>query len=406
MKALQFNVSIPQFLALKTFGPVCRSAHYSWPFSAVRLVDVPEPQLPSGDWVKIKVLRCGVCSSDVNTVMLNNSPAWSAYTSFPSVLGHEIAGAIVEAGAGVTGLQAGDLVAVCPVINCRVRGIEPGCSACRQGLSCCENFAEGKLPPGTALDVCSGTLGGYSEYIIAHGSQVYKVPQGVSLEAAALIEPFAIALESVLSNKPEKDEQVLVIGGGVIGNMIIQVIRALDIPCRITAAVSSSFTAGLARKSGADHTIRGKRQLEEAAEITGGKCYVPLLGPATMMGGFHRVYDCLSKSDSVTMALRAVRTGGVVSLIGLSGEVKFDPTMVWVKLVTIKGSLYYGFHQWEGQKRHVFQIAIDLITKKDLKLQEMVTYRFRLAEYRKMMDVNIHKGKYRAVKTMFVFGQH
>jgi len=403
MKALQFNVSIPQFLALKIFGAGIKSAHYAGPIAAVRMVDIPEPKLPSPDWVKIKVRRCGICASDVNTIMLKNSPAWSAYTSFPSVLGHEIAGTIAEAGAGVPGLQAGDLVTVCPVLNCKVRGIEPECKACRQGLSCCENFAEGKLPPGTALDVCVGTLGGYSEYIIAHKSQVYKIPQGISPETAALVEPFAIALEAVLSNKPEKDEQELVIGGGVIGNMIIQAIRALDIPCKITAAVSSNFTAELAKKSGADHTIAGKTQLEEAAEITGGKCYVPLLGPSTMMRGFDRVYDCLSKSDSLTMALRAVKTGGTVSLIGLSSEVKFDPTMVWVKLITLKGSLYYGLHDWEGQRKHVFDIAIGLISKKDLKLQEMVTHKFKLDEYKKMMDINIHKGKFKAVKTMFIY---
>jgi threonine dehydrogenase-like Zn-dependent dehydrogenase len=403
MKALQFNVSIPQFLALKIFGAGIKRAHYSGPISAVRMADINEPELPSPDWVKIKVRRCGVCASDVNTIMLKNSPAWSAYTSFPSVLGHEIAGTVVEAGAEVPSLQAGDLVSVCPLLNCKVRGIEPECQPCRQGLSCCENFAEGKLPPGTALDVCVGTLGGYSEYIIAHKSQVFKIPQGISPEAAALIEPLAIALEAVLSNRPQKDEQVLVIGGGVIGNMVIHAIRALDIPCKITTAVSSNFTAELARKSGADHTISGKHQLEEAAEITGGKCYIPLLGPTTMMRGFDRVYDCLSKSDSITMALRAVKTGGVVSLIGLSSEVKFDPTMIWVKLITIMGSLYYGFHDWEGKRKHTFEIAIDLITKKDLKLQDMVTHKFKLAEYKKMMDVNIHKGKYKAVKTMFVY---
>ena len=403
MKALQFNVSIPQFLALKAFGTVIKSAHFAGPFSALRMVEIPEPGLPAGDWVKIKVNRCGVCASDVNTVMLKNSPAWSAYTSFPSVLGHEIAGTVTEIGAGVTGLQAGDLVAVCPVLNCKVRGIEPECSACRQGLSCCENFAEGKLPPGTALDVCSGTLGGYSEYIVAHRSQVYKIPSGTSPETVALVEPFAIALESVLSNKPENNEQVLVIGGGVIGNMVIHAIRALGIPCSITAAVSSGFTAQLARKSGADHTITGNRQLEQAAEITGGKCYQPLLGPSTMMGGFDRVYDCICNSDTVTVALRAVRTGGVVSMIGLSGEVKFDPTMVWVKLITVKGSLYYGLHEWEGKRKHAFEIAIDLVIKKDLKLQDMITHRFKLAEYRKMMEVNVHKVKYRAVKTMFIF---
>ena len=403
MKALQFNVSIPQFLALKIFGTAIKSAHYSGPIAAVRMVDMPEPKLPSGDWVKIKVRRCGVCASDVNTIMLKNSPAWSAYTSFPSVLGHEIAGTIAEAGAGVPGLQAGDLVAVCPLLNCRVRGIEPECQACRQGLSCCENFAEGKLPPGTALDVCRGTLGGYSEYIIAHKSQVFKMPAGMSAQDAALVEPFSIALETVLSNLPQKGEQVLVIGGGVIGTLIVQAIRALDIPCEITVAVSSSFTRELARKAGADHTISGKNILQQASQITGGKCYTPLMGPAAMMGGFNRVFDCFSTSSSVGSAMRLARTGAVISLVGISGQLKFDPTMIWLKLISLKGSLYYGFHEWKGKRRHVFEIAIGLMSEGRVKLADMVTHTFRLDEYKKMMRVNINKGRYGAIKTMFVY---
>jgi threonine dehydrogenase-like Zn-dependent dehydrogenase len=403
MKAVQFNVSVPQFLALKVFCSGNKKAYYSGPLATVRMVDLPEPGLPAQDWVKIRVQRCGVCTSDVNTVLLHNSAAWSAYTSFPSVLGHEISGAVVEAGEDAGDIKAGELVAVCPVVSCKVRGIEPECEACRQGLACCENFSEGKLPPGTALDVCKGTLGGYGEYIVAHKSQVYKIPAGVSAETAALVEPFAIALEAVLSNPPQKDEKVLVIGGGVIGSMVIQSIRALDIPCNITALVSSPFTASLAKESGADNTITGPRALEAAAELTGGKCYMPLMGAATMMRGFEHIYDCLSKSDTITMALRAVRTGGVISLVGLSDNVKFDPTMIWVKLATLKGTLYYGFHEWEGQRKHTFAIAIDLISKKGLKLDRLVTHRFKLDEYKKMLEVNVNKGKHKAVKTMLVF---
>jgi len=402
MKAIQFNVSVRQFLALKVFCPGNKKAHYSGPLATMRMVDLPEPSLPAQDWVKIRVQCCGVCTSDVNTVLLKNSAAWSAYTSFPSVLGHEVSGTVVETGKDAGDIKVGELVAVCPLLNCKVRGIEPECKACRQGLACCENFSEGKLPPGTAMDVCKGTLGGYGEYLVAHKSQVYKIPAGISAETAALVEPFSIALEAVLSNKPQKDENVLVIGGGVIGNMVIQSIRALDIPCRITALVSSAFTAGLARKSGADNTITGDYALEEAAELTGGKCYIPQLGHTTMMRGFDRVYDCLSKSDSIDMSLRAVRTGGTISLIGLSDSVKFDPTMVWVKLATLKGTLYYGFHEWEGNKKHAFAIAIDLIAKKGLKLDGMVSHKFKLIEYQKMMEVNVNKGKYKAIKTMLV----
>lgn len=401
MKALQFNVSVPQFLALKLLrakGFFCKG-----PLATIKMADVPEPGLPGPDWVKLKVLRCGVCASDINTIILHNSAAWSPYTSFPSVLGHEIAGRVVEAGHGVSGLKPGDMAAVCPLLNCRARGIEPGCRACSEGLSSCENFAEGGLDPGTALDVCRSTLGGYGEFIVAHRSQLFMVPASMSPESAALVEPFSIALEAVLSNRPQDGENVLVIGGGVIGNMIIRAIRALDIRCKIGAAVSSGFTAELAAKSGADFSVSGKQAVEQAAAAVGGKCYTPLLGPTTMMRGFDRVYDCLSKSSSVTMALRALRTGGVISMVGLSDRVSFDPTMMWVKLATIKGILYYGFHEWQGQKKHTFEIALDLISGNRAAVEDLVTHKFGLNEYRRMLAVNLDKGRHRAVKTMFVF---
>jgi len=403
MKAVQFDIKIPQFLALKVFGALSKTAYYSGPLSTVHMVDLPEPSLPSSDWVKIKISRCGICTSDISTILLRNSPAWTPYTSFPAVPGHEIAGTIVEAGAGVGNLHQGDLVAVCPVLSCAPRGIEPVCDACRKGLSSCENFSEGKLPPGQAVDLCTSTTGGYSEYIIAHKSQVYKIPAGMSAQDAALIEPFSIALEAVLSNLPQRGEQVLVLGGGVIGTMIVQAIRALDIPCEITAAVSSSFTGELARKAGADHAVSGKNILQQAAQITGGRCYTPLMGPAAMMGGFTRVYDCFSTSNSISLAMRAAKTGAVISLVGISGQIKFDPTMIWLKLLSLKGSLYYGCHQWEGKRRHVFEIAIDLISKGKVRFAGIVTHTFRLDEYKKMIKININKGRYGAIKTMFMY---
>ena len=403
MKAIQFDISIPQFLALKLFGAISKSAYYSGPLSTIHMVDLPEPALPSQDWVKVKVSRCGICTSDISTILLKNSPAWTPYTSFPAALGHEIGGIIVEAGAGVENLHKGDLVAVCPVLNCAARGIEPACEACRKGLSSCENFSEGALPPGQAIDLCTSTLGGYSEYLIAHKSQIFKIPEGMSAQDAALIEPFSIALETVLSNLPQKGEHVLVIGGGVIGTMIVQAIRAMNIPCEITVAVSSSFTGELARKAGADHTVSGKNILQQASLITGGKCYVPLMGPAAMMKGFNRVYDCFSTSNSVSTAMRVVRTGGVISLVGMSGQLKFDPTMLWLKLISIKGSLYYGIHEWEGKRRHVFEIAIDLASRGRVNFNDMVTHIFRLDEYKKMIKINISKGRYKAIKTMFVY---
>ena len=98
MKALQFNVNVPKFLIIQALRPISGSFCYRGPFSTVKLVDMPEPTLPSPEWVKIKTKLCGVCGSDINLIFLKDSPTASPFTSFPCVPGHEFCGEIVETG--------------------------------------------------------------------------------------------------------------------------------------------------------------------------------------------------------------------------------------------------------------------------------------------------------------------
>ena len=83
MKAIRFNVSIPQFFALKILGSLNKGAYYKGLLSTVQLVDIQQPKIVTSEWVKIKVLRCGMCKSDINAITLNSSPAWTPYCSFP-----------------------------------------------------------------------------------------------------------------------------------------------------------------------------------------------------------------------------------------------------------------------------------------------------------------------------------
>ncbi len=74
MKALQFSVTVPQFAALKVLGSMSRRFYYQGPLATIRLVDIPEPTLPSPDWVKLRTFVCGFCGSDVNLILLRDSP--------------------------------------------------------------------------------------------------------------------------------------------------------------------------------------------------------------------------------------------------------------------------------------------------------------------------------------------
>jgi len=404
MKALKFSVTVPQFAVLSALGRLSKRFYFQGPLATIRLVDVPEPALPSPDWVKIKTLMCGLCGSDVSLIFLKDSPAASPFTSFPCTIGHEFCGQVVEVGQNVGGIKAGELVTVAPHLNCATRGIEQECRACSMGRPAnCENFAEGDVSPGLFIGISRDLGGGFAPYLVAHKSQIFKLPQGVSPKEGAMIEPLSVTLQAVLDNMPGRDDQVLIIGGGVIGNLIVQSIRALGIDCPITVAEPSHFHAALVSQAGANHLITDGDILNHTVSITGAKAYKPLLGPEILMGGFTKIFDTVASTQTLNADIRVLRTGGVLSVVGIGKEVKIDLTPLWLKLQTIKGVYCFGYTDLRGKREHVFEIAIDLVKQKKVSLEPMVTHTFPLEHYREMIEVNLRKGKYKAVKTMVSF---
>jgi threonine dehydrogenase-like Zn-dependent dehydrogenase len=407
MKALQFNVNVPKFAAAKTlrtfFG---NKVFYKGPVKTVQLADVPEPRLLTPDWVKIKTLYCGFCGSDLNLIMLHDSPSASPFTSFPCVIGHEMVGEVIETGDNVTGFQKGDIVTINPGLTCVTRGIDPLCGPCSAGRSSnCENFAEGNLPPGMFLGINSGVNGGFAPYLSAHKSQLYKVPEGLSLESAVMTEPVAVALQAIFDNMPQAGEKVLVIGGGVIGNLVIQSIKALVPDCSVSVIEPSSFAADLAKKAGADEIIPTKDVFAQTTRITGARFYKPLLGMEIPMGGFNRIYDTVGISSTLNLSLRLLAGMGTLSVVGIGGDVKLDLTPLWLKLQTIKGVYAYGDVEFDGEKQHVFAIAMALMDAEKIRAEDLVTHKFSLEEFEQMIEVNLNKGKHRAVKTVVTFIQ-
>jgi (R,R)-butanediol dehydrogenase / meso-butanediol dehydrogenase / diacetyl reductase len=403
MKALQFNVNIPQFLVIQALRPISAKFCYSGPLATINLVDIPEPKLPSQEWVKIKTRLCGVCGSDINLLFLKDSPTASPFTSFPCVPGHELCGEIVETGSEVEHCKEGDLVAIAPSLNCYTRAIRPICSSCAAGLVAnCENFAEGAFSPGMFIGICKDINGGFAEYIVAHKSQIYLVPEGVSPESAALVEPLSVGLQAVLDNKPDNSDKVLVIGGGVIGTMVVKCIRALESNCDITVVEPSAFPAEYLKKCGANRTIPGGI-IDAAIEIAGGRAYKPMLGERVVMGGFEKVYDTVGHADTLNMALRVTATNGILSIIGIGKEVKLDLTTLWLKLQTVKGCYGCRYNNIGGVRKLAYEMALDLIASKKIQVHDMITHKFPLEKYKELIKVNINKNINRAMKTAFSF---
>ncbi|MCD6571057.1 MAG: alcohol dehydrogenase catalytic domain-containing protein [Deltaproteobacteria bacterium] len=402
MKALQFFVSIPRFVALKALGAVKKRLYYDSPFAAIKLVDVPEPRLPFPDWVKIRTFLCGFCGSDLNLIFLRDSPTSTPFTSFPCTLGHELCGEIIEVGREVKGLNIGDIVTIAPHLGCATRGINPECRSCSMGRpGNCENFAKGNFSPGMFTGICHDIGGGFAPYLVAHKTQVFKLPEGVSYESGAMIEPLAVALQAVLDNRPDKDDRVLVIGGGVIGSLIVQSIRALDIDCDITVVEPSRFHAEFALKKGADNLITDRDIFTHTQRITGAEIYQPMMGKEILMGGFEKVFDTVGNSETLNNSMRIMSTGGGLSVVGIGSDVKIDLTPLWLKLQTIVFA--YGYNSINGKKMHTFEIAMDLVKKGKIRLDDMVTHRFPLERYKEMIELNMNKGENRAIKTVISF---
>ena len=167
MKALQFSVNVPKFIAAKALGAVFGNrVFYSGPFRTIRLKDIPEPTLPTPEWVKLRTTYCGFCGSDLNLISLHDSPTASPFTSFPCVIGHEIVAEVMEVGSRVSLFKPGDRVVINPALGCERAVSTRPVPCCRSGRpGSCENFAQGNLPPGMFIGINSGVNGGFAPYL-------------------------------------------------------------------------------------------------------------------------------------------------------------------------------------------------------------------------------------------------
>ena len=406
MKAIVYDFSILRFLAMTVGGRITKRVLWS-PASPVKLKDVPEPTLPNEDWVIVKTKMSGFCASDMSAIMMADSPTMTPFASFPFILGHENAGVIYQRGANVSGFSEGDRVAVNPGLSCEARGMTEMCPTCRRGdYSACENMAEGVVAKGVNTGYSTETGGGWSPFFRAHKSQLFKL-DGVGDEEGVMLDPFCSSLHPVMRHFPEDGDTVLVIGAGPLGLSAVQALRGLGSKARIIVMEKSALAGERAAAAGADRVIpsteNGRTVYDIIGEITNAKVYKPLLGDQILMGGVNIVYDTVGHAKTMEMSLRLLTTGGIYACIGLAAVEKLDLTPLWLKKLTIAGSLGYGIETYRGKETTTWDVALDLVRKRKVDLGQYVTHRFRLDEYKEAIKVNAFKEKYKAVKTVFVF---
>jgi L-iditol 2-dehydrogenase len=397
MKAIEFNPAVLRYAIGRTVGHTVPGVLWSG-LSCTRYVDVPERSLPDGDWVRIKTRYGGICGTDLSTIRLHASMSLTAFCSFPNILGHEGVGRISAPGKSVLDFQVGERVVVEPLLWCTPRGIAEPCEFCQRGeVSLCQHATDGKLSAGMSIGFCRDTGGSWSEGFVAHRSQLYRIPDGISDKNALMVEPFSTGLHAVLQNMPDDDETVVILGAGTVGLCVIAALKVL---------ARHGFQAKAALALGASAAIMGGEAdtFRQVAESVGARIKQPMMGKPVMVGGVGRVFECVGSESSIGSALAMSRAGGRVVLVGMPSTLRLDWTAVSIKELSINASWAYHHAEMLREKRQsTFQIALDLMSQGRVNLEHLITHVFRLEEYKRAFEILTRRGSHQVIKAAFEF---
>jgi len=407
MLALQIVESVPRYVLAKAVGRFRPEAYWNG-WGLLQLRDVPEPPLPTREWVRVGTRLSGICGSDIGVITLHASTTTAPLVSFPFTLGHEIVGELTEIGSGVEGLRIGQRVAINPLLGCVARGFPDLCGECARGMpNRCLRFREGTIAPGMMIGFCRDTGGGWSPSFVAHRSQLVPVPDHLTDEEAVLAEPFGVALHAVLQNRPPDGATVLVLGAGIIGLLTVAALRAIGSRVRILVTARYPFQAEAAARLGADLVLPGRSGpalYRELARLTGARVYRARFGRWLVQAGVDQVFDCVGSSRSVQDALAVTRAGGRVVLVGLASDPQgIDWTPVWLREVEIRGSMAYADEELDGIRASSVHHAVRLMAERRVELGWLVTHRFALADYRTALATVTAKGASGVIKAVFAF---
>jgi threonine dehydrogenase-like Zn-dependent dehydrogenase len=384
--ALQYVRSIPSYAIVKAAGgrpDVATSA-----LSMLKLGDVDEPVLPTPEWVRVLPTLSGICGSDLAAIGGHASLYLDPLTSYPFVPGHEVVGT----------LEDGTRVVIEPALGCKVRGIEPPCPRCAEGRpGLCYNVTEGPIEVGLQTGYCADTGGGWGEVLVAHPSQIHKVPDALSDEAAVLIEPFACCVHAALRGGAGKDDVVVVSGAGTIGLLTIAAVKLFTPPRRLIAIAKHPTQRDLARKLGADQVISPSEVFQRIRFATGAR-RLDGLNRSLLLGGADVTFECVGRADTLNDAVRFTREGGTVVAVGMPGEERVDWAPIWQRELTVMGAYAYGA---EPKKKGKRTFALALEAAPELHLETMTGPLFGLGEYRDAIAYAMSAGRLGAVKVAF-----
>jgi len=303
-------------------------------------VDTPRP---ADDEVLIRVESSGVCGSDV--ILYSQGRIGDNVVTEPHVLGHEFCGTVAEMGANVTHREIGMRVAVEPSFPCRT------CEFCRAGrYNICPHLRFMGLPP---------TRGAYAEYATVPHDFAHPVPETMSTDAAAMVEPLAVAVHAVELAELRPGDTVAVLGLGPIGLLTATVAR-ISGAGTVYGTDLLPYRLERSRDYGVDVPINAG-ELDPIEAIRG----------ATNGRGVDVAFEAAGAIETPHQAVELVKPGGVVVMIGIceQEEIPLGFTPARRKELVIK---------WCRRFVRSFPRAIELASSRSVNLDALVTHRFPL----------------------------
>jgi len=309
---------------------------------------VPEPKR---DEVLVKLEAVGICGSDMHYYETGRIGDYVVTTPF--VLGHECAGIVVKTGEDVKHLKEGDRVALEPGKTCKT------CSSCRQGLyNLCPDVVFFATPPYDGV---------FQEYVAHEADLCFKLPDNVTAEEGALVEPLAIGFHAANKGKAQVGQTAVVFGAGCIGLVSVLALKARGVT-QVFIVDSMDKRLSKAIESGANVAINFKKEnvVEKIMALTEG-------------AGVDLVIETSGSEIAANQSIEICSNGATIVFVGYShsGKMNLDMSNAINKELSFESIFRY---------RHIYPMTIQAIAAGNVNVKNLVSHTFDFDKLPEAMD--------------------
>jgi L-iditol 2-dehydrogenase len=332
-----------------------------------KVEDVEEPELRGSNWVKARVRAAGICGTDLRH-WKKHEPELEHH-----IMGHELAGEVVEVGSDVTHVKLGDRVVIETVMG------DGECEWCRvQKYNICPHLYEVRT---------KSVSRAYAEHVIGPKDKFYRLPDHVSFEEAALVDTFSVCLHAQHLSGLGINDKVAIIGAGPIGLGQLMLAKASGADVIISDLVDSSLDK--ARTLGADAVVNPDTEdvLDRVKAFTGGR-------------GADIVFECAggpSMPTTLPLATKLVRRGGKVVIIGGFDKGETAISLEWqriqmseIQIIPCASFAFWDIYPEQG-------MVVELLSKGKLDAKALITHRFSIDQINEAFETAQDKQKTGAV---------